>query len=653
MAKIGLQIRKVLIVEKSLVTLLDMNFTFSELEDMGIVRVVEWTDSTAGISSDLGEGTSTTFVYMVRSMSMETLPLLTQLGVHAKKSTVHVLFVPTISSLGMNRIRGILGENTPGLEIRSLPSFDSVSIEEDVISLQLEPEFFERTECESDPTSLGMVAKFLKRLEYEFGVGVGFVGRNERKFRKINAIGPGSKIVCDLFLSANETGGKGEESTGDIGSQSRMPSQDGAVVASIGRVGGLKTIGASLKNVMHAQENNKDDQVDCAEEDEPGINQCIDSVVIIDRRSDLWSLLCSEFTYEALIDENFGISNNRVKFKAGSGETTTMCLSSTTDPLFAEVRDVSVSVIGQLLSKKANYISECYKEKDALKSISEIKDFMDRFKVIQSQHSSLTNHVSLATECSEFARNPDHVYMLKIEDQIMSMSKPVGKILWKIEKLIRKACLPAGKGVITSSRILRLLCLASLVFGGKAITSAGVEKVLRSLVNKFGVKMIRTIFRLEQAGLLRYHNPASSNAGVVTELMSGGSKWPKIRDEFKVILDGSTETDMGVILAEPYSGFVPISVRLVQLLSTSWKTSADKLNLLRGPAIEIVQECPIATSGGSVPGNTIFVAVVFIGGVTYGEIAALRKLSQLEGGKRKFLIITTGISSSTRVIDSL
>jgi hypothetical protein len=190
------------------------------------------------------------------------------------------------------------------------------------------------------------------------------------------------------------------------------------------------------------------------------------------------------------------------------------------------------------------------------------------------------------------------------------------------------------------------------VFGGKAIVSAGIEKVLRSIVNKFGIDMVRKIVRLEQGGLLRYHNPGASSSGVMTELISGGTKWPKIREEFKVILDGSSEMDPSIALAEPYSGFVPISVRLVQLLNSSWKASADKLNLLRGPAIEIVQECPIATSGGNLPGNTLNVAVVFIGGVTYGEIAALRKLSQLEGGKRKFLIITTGISSSTRIIDS-
>jgi hypothetical protein len=43
--------------------------------------------------------------------------------------------------------------------------------------------------------------------------------------------------------------------------------------------------------------------------------------------------------------------------------------------------------------------------------------------------------------------------------------------------------------------------------------------------------------------------------------------------------------------------------------------------------------------------------VIFIGGVTYGEVAALRKLSQLEGGKRRFIVFTTEIVNYARLFD--
>jgi len=637
LSKIG-SCEKILIVEKSLISILDMSFRFSELENLlQISRIIEWSTSTCDQLNSASADCA--YVFLVRSMSMETLPLITSVG-HKPPPRSYLYFVPTVSIVGLDRIHAILNEGKKNLtHIGQMDNFDVSMIEKDLVSLQMK-EIFPRCECENDPSSLSLIAKFLKRLECEFGVGVGHpeIGRKSRKFRKINAIGPNAKVVCDLFLKVG-VDKSGEDQDGPVG----YTNVDEGM-AGISRVGGLKTIAGCLGNPKkQVITNGESDSGSSDSVSSP--SECIDSVVLIDRRTDLLSLLCSQFTYEALIDEKFGIENCRVKVTS-KGDP--MTLTSSSDPLFAEIRDVSVAQIGQLLSQKANYISECYKEKDSLKSISEIKEFMDKFKVIQAEHASLSSHVSLATECSDWARSPDHTYMLKVEDQIMSMSKPVSKILWKMEKLIRRN--------IELNKVLRLLCLTSLVYGGKAMASGGVDKVLRSIVNRFGAHVIKTLVRLEQAGLLSYHNPGAASAGVVSEIMGGvggfKSKWPKIREEFRLILEANNENiDPGNALAEAYSGYVPLSVRLVQLLNPSWKTCADKLALLRGPAIEIVQECPIATSGGTSSGSSIYVAVIFIGGVTYGEVAALRKLSQLEGGKRRFIVFTTEIVNYARLFD--
>ena len=609
---------KVLVVEKSLISVLDMTFKFSELEKLGrVCRIIEWSTDTV---SKLNFSDNTVHVFLIRSMSLETLPLLTSVG--SKLPPLSFLFfVPLTSVLGLNRLEAVGGDKQ-FYAVNELVDFDAVMLENDVISLQLDQD--------SGPSDLGLVANFLKRLETEFGLGVGHdeIPVSRRKFRKINAIGPKSKLICDLFLNLGS-----QAKDKQVGSQKNPDSES---MVGLCRVGGLRTIAGCLKHQAEGEESQ--DRFGSDVSDVVGI----DSVVLIDRETDLWSVLCSQFTYEALIDEKFGIENCRVKY------TETMTLTSACDPLFAEVRDVPVSQIGQVLSQKANYISECYKEKDSLKSISEIKDFMDKFKVIQAEHASLSSHVALATQCSDWARDPQHTYMLKVEDQIMSMSKPVGKIFWKLEKLIRRDT--------KLNDVLRLLCLTSLVYGGKAMTSGGVEKVLKSIVNRFGPHVVKTLVRLEKAGFLAYHNPGAASAGVVSEIIGGvgasKTKWPKIREEFRLIIEGNNENiDPGNALAEAYSGYVPLSVRLVQLLNASWKTCADKLGLLRGPAIEIVQECPVATAGGVSSGNSIYVAVVFVGGVTYGEIAALRKLSQLEGGKRRFIVITTGITNYTRVFD--
>ena len=628
---------KILIVEKSLVSLLDLNFKFSELEKAGVVRVLAW-DPNEGSPEEERVPPDTALLYLQHSLSENTLPLLTQLAesIRARRAVRFLVFAPFVTELGMGRLRA-LGVDMDLAGVWALPELQSAILEEDTISLQISD--FANFHSRDDPSLLTHMAVFLKDLETCFGIGLGHeeVG-SKKKFRKINAIGTASKYVVDLFLQMGRGERQGEEGEDDYS----VKEGEFGMTKGIGRIGGIRSVGGLLLQQR-------------VEGAGGGLNlpqllpsEAIDSVVLIDRRSDLFSLLCSQFTYEALVDEIFGIVNTKVKFShEGEGVNTVMSLRNEVDPLFSEIRDVHVGQVGGMLSKKANFIAASYKEKDSLKSISEIKEFMDKFKLVQAEHASLGNHVALATQVTAVTRDPLYAWTLKVEDQIMSMSKPVGKILTKIDSMIRRAKFVP---LFTLNRIIRLLSLTSLVYGPKALTNAGVDKILKSLVHCFGLPALRLIPFLEQAGLLTFHNPAET-AGVMAELMSSGTKWPKIREEFKLILDANSLDPEGV-LADAHSGYVPLSVRLVQLLNNSWKNCAASLNLLRGPALEIAQECPVAIGGPST-GSTSYVAVVFLGGVTRGEIAALRRLSQLEGGRRKFLIITTEVTNYAKLFDSI
>lgn len=83
--------------------------------------------------------------------------------------------------------------------------------------------------------------------------------------------------------------------------------------------------------------------------------------------------------------------------------------------------------------------------------------------------------------------------------------------------------------------------------------------------------------------------------------------------------------------SEVYGGYAPLSVRLVQMLYLpgSWKQGVSALDLLWGPALEISQTTVVSSvNNSSTPPNNIAV-VVFLGGCTYGEIAALRYLEKI------------------------
>ncbi len=51
-------------------------------------------------------------------------------------------------------------------------------------------------------------------------------------------------------------------------------------------------------------------------------------------------------------------------------------------------------------------------------------------------------------------------------------------------------------------------------------------------------------------------------------------------------------------------------------------------------------------------GKVTFILLVFIGGITYAEIAAIRHLNKTKKDL-KFIILTTHITSGKRIIDSM
>lgn len=128
--------------------------------------------------------------------------------------------------------------------------------------------------------------------------------------------------------------------------------------------------------------------------------------------------------------------------------------------------------------------------------------------------------------------------------------------------------------------------------------------------------------------------------------------------------------------------------RLVQLLhetSTGWRAIPDVLNSMWGPALEIRQQQPMprrsqkqdqqAQSGRSTPAgppsdtqrnesSPVLVLVLFLGGVSHAEIAAVRRLNDMERNrqtkserdptdKRQYLIVTTEILTPRKLFRSM
>lgn len=119
------------------------------------------------------------------------------------------------------------------------------------------------------------------------------------------------------------------------------------------------------------------------------VSQNIDSLIILDRSVDLISPLCTQLTYEGLIDEVFGIRSSHAEVdsaivgptsqkSAPAAATSTSNAASTTsqpptpakkkikvplnssDRLFVQLRDMNFAVVGGVLNRVARRINENY-----------------------------------------------------------------------------------------------------------------------------------------------------------------------------------------------------------------------------------------------------------------------------------------------------
>lgn len=242
--------------------------------------------------------------------------------------------------------------------------------------------------------------------------------------------------------------------------------------------------------------------------------------------------------------------------------------------------------------------------------------------------------------------------------------------------------------------ILRLLCVYSLVAGG--IKAKPLEDFKREFLQTYGFEYLPAFIHLEELNLL------SRNSGVKAPFSMCRRPLRLVVDD----VDESAPEDISYV----YSGYAPVSVRLVQhaigLGATSgglvggiagagqrdrngsvlngWKGLDDVLQALPGRVFEELQKPDdssrrrreySANAHGQSVGNVgailandsfatsvpsepfaqeqVPVSVVcFIGGCTSTEIAALRFTSQRMTG-RKLLVVTTGIINGSSVIDCI
>ena len=247
---------------------------------------------------------------------------------------------------------------------------------------------------------------------------------------------------------------------------------------------------------------------------------------------------------------------------------------------------------------------------------------------IAEERSSLSNHINLADYLSKKITTPRAKRRLQLEQTLINGDKDCVDFIHEYYETEM-----ARKG--DEYDLLKLFCLESLIFGGIK------NKIYDMFKNDFLLTYDERLFFLFK------------NLEELKILKKGGTS--KL---YQILLDKLNLLNFEVNIYQPndssyvFSGYCPISIRLIEkAMNPGW--GAIYKEVLKNYGCEFIfpeDEKPVIEPQAD---NNV-ILLVFIGGITYSEIAAIRYLNNTEKfNKRKFLIITTNVISGKNFFDSI
>ncbi|KAJ4002193.1 Sec1-like protein [Lentinula boryana] len=586
---------------------------------------------------------TTNIVYLCRPMVNHVKIIADHIKRHAKESSKHnytLLLVPRLSSLVSRLLEeeGVLGDITiSAYNLQFLP------IAEDVISLEYESAFKDIW-VDGDESVLFDSAQALVTLQKLFGLFPRLLGKGDHAARLID--------LLRTYLS-----------------QSHDTSTPDTLL-------------------------------------EPSSN--FDSLIVIDRRVDMITPLLTQLTYEGLMDELLGIRNSHVELPASlvnppsnapadAATAPPIATSSTSlrkenrkkyhlssaDSLFKETRDLNFSNVGKHLNAVARRLDDDYKTSLQSKTTAQLRDFVERLRGrLYSEHQSLRIHTGISELLVPMTRTERFNKSLEIQQNLLA-SYRVSDQISSIEEMIAKET--------DIETVVRLLCLASITSGG--IKTKTLENIKREFLQAYGYNFLPLLLSLAApslATLLPNPLPPSTPSNVQESKLPFAS----LRKSLRLLIDDNPEAmdEVENDISFVYSGYAPISVRLVQCVAqkggvlsnpaekekvttasdgsknaqaggkvqahpiVGWKGFEDILATIPGKTVDEVQNPVgvVAPLGGIArPKDKATTTVVFfLGGCTYTEIAALRWVARQNRG-RNFLIATTGMITGSSIVDGL
>ncbi|XP_022108783.1 vacuolar protein sorting-associated protein 33B-like isoform X2 [Acanthaster planci] len=386
----------------------------------------------------------------------------------------------------------------------------------------------------------------------------------------------------------------------------------------------------------------------------------IGHLFLIDREADLVTPLCTQTTYEGLLDETFSIRSGYCEFgpEVTGTDKSLRLLLNCEDQIFDDIRDRHISHVFGYLSSKAKMVQSGYQKGRELQNIGDVKSFVQtELKDLKQQYKSLTIHIGACERILNLKSK-----QINFEEQLQTEHSLLEGINMKecytyIEEQIDRQVPP--------DKLLRLMCLLSLTQNG--LPSKDYQTLQTHFLQSHGHKHLLTFSNLRKLGMYTEQPSVEVTKMTATDVRN------KITDKalmkktaFRMLCKKLTLIPKSgeVNLRSPedmsyvFSGaFTPLTCRLVEqvLAKGGWAGLDDITKLLPVPTFAEHKAQSAKGHAGSghqpVSPSEKVVLVYFLGGCTYAETAALRLLGKIKG--YRFIFATTAITNGVTLIGSI
>ncbi|CAD5228975.1 unnamed protein product [Bursaphelenchus okinawaensis] len=365
----------------------------------------------------------------------------------------------------------------------------------------------------------------------------------------------------------------------------------------------------------------------------------ISHMIVFDRSLDIASVLLTGLTYESMLNDCFQYSCGKIifgeavenKLKNKNNLKSKAYSLNNSDAIFSAIRNKHMTSVFPFLSTKAKTLQCSYDKASAMSKVDEVKSFVvNELKSLREQHKLLEVHICACETMLEI--NKGCTERLAMEHSIVKGQFEATEVMNYIENLICRQYNPW--------QVLQLMCLWSVTSNGIPVRHFSSFRTL--FLHAYGYEHLTTLFYLNSAGLLT--EAASANTMAITQRAKvAQSDFGHVLKTLELVpKPGSKQKiEASYVFSEAYT---PVVLKILELLvDEGWDSQT-----LKKAFKDVYTNCSSPTTPK--PDNRIMRAILvcFPGGVTYSEIAALRRFAQDKNFR--IIIITSHIISRERFL---